>query len=144
MENLNCIPRLWVVVLIGGLVSGCAAAIACRPGDSTVDCCIKKYPLSPLENCTASRSDVLRVLREIAEVSDVVANINEDFNPDDYVDSDEFANNKDLPEWKQRCIKFYVACTERRWTGNCYDCIRYCEGQRKWPKDRCHPPGEGN
>ncbi|HYO74120.1 MAG TPA: hypothetical protein VEU33_49420 [Archangium sp.] len=136
--------RLCMIALAGGLVSGCAMAMVCRPGDSTVDCCIKKHPLSPMEHCTATIADVNRVLREIAETSIAVANANDDFNPDDYVDSDEFANNQDLPAWKQRCIKFYVACIERRWTGNCYDCIRYCEGQQKWPRDECHPPGEGS
>jgi hypothetical protein len=85
MKNLKCIPRLWVAVLVGGLVSGCAAAIACRPGESTVDCCIKKYPLTAMESCTAGRSDVLRVLRDISL----------------RIDDEEFENNEDLPKWKQ-------------------------------------------
>jgi hypothetical protein len=52
-------------------------------------------------------------------------------------EEDEFANNRDLPEWKQRCIKYYVACKQEAWTGPCYDCLRYCEGQQEWPFNRC-------
>jgi hypothetical protein len=124
MKNQDFSPRLWVAVLVAGLVSGCAAAIACRPGDSTVDCCIKKYPLSPLENCTASRSDVLRVLRDMSL----------------RIDDEEFENNKDLPEWKQICIKNFVRCQDEGWKGPCYDCIRYCEGQHEWPEAKCPDP----
>ena len=124
MTNRNNAPHLWVAVLIGGLASGCAAAIACRPGDSTVDCCIKKYPLSPLENCTASRSDVLRVMREMTL----------------RIEDEEFENNKDLPEWKQVCIKNFVRCQDEGWRGPCYDCIRRCEGQHEWPEAMCPDP----
>lgn len=54
-------------------------------------------------------------------------------------ETDDFANNADLPEWKQRCIKNHVECQDEGWTGNCYDCIRYCEGQRDWPFRSCRP-----
>ena len=117
-------PRLWVAVLVGGLVSGCAAAIACRPGESTVDCCIKKYPLTALESCTASRSDVSRVLRDVALK----------------IDDEDFENNEDLPEWKQECIKNFVYCVDDHWGGPCYDCLRRCEGQHKWPGEMCPAP----
>jgi hypothetical protein len=26
-----------------------------------------------------------------------------------------------------------------RWTGNCHDCLRRCEGQHEWPSDMCKP-----
>jgi hypothetical protein len=126
MKNQDFSPRLWVAVLVAGLVSGCAAAIACRPGDSTVDCCIKKYPLSPMENCTASRSDVLRVMREMTL----------------RIEDEEFENNKDLPEWKQECIKNFVRCEDEGWNAPCYACIRRCEGQHAWPRDMCPDPRE--
>jgi hypothetical protein len=124
VKKQKLIPPLWGVVLICGLVSGCAAAIACRPGESTVDCCIKKYPLTALESCTASRSDVLRVLRDISLK----------------IDDEEFENNEDLPTWKQECIKNFVHCVDDSWGGPCYDCIRRCEGQHKWPAEMCPPP----
>ena len=45
-----------------------------------MDCCIKKYPLTAIESCTASRSDVIRILRDISLK----------------IDDEEFENNKDL------------------------------------------------
>lgn len=45
---------------------------------------------------------------------------------------------KKIPEWKRRCIDLYVRCQDEGWTGNCYDCFRYCEGQQQWPDDKCH------
>jgi hypothetical protein len=119
--------RTWVAVLVAGLVSGCAAVIACRPGDSTVDCCIKKYPLSPLENCNASPPDVIRVLRDISSIIHM---------------AEELEDTKDLPKWKQECISNYVSCVDDSWGGPCYDCLRRCEGQQKWPADMCPPPEE--
>jgi hypothetical protein len=44
------------------------------------------------------------------------------------------------PQWKKQCIKTYVECINRKWVGNCHDCLRYCEGQRKWPADWCYNP----
>ncbi|OJT26209.1 hypothetical protein BO221_06915 [Archangium sp. Cb G35] len=85
---------------------------------------MKKYPLTAIESCTASRSDVLRVLRDISL----------------RIDDEEFENNEDLPEWKQKCIKNFVLCQDEGWMGSCYDCMRYCEGQHKWPEDRCPDP----
>jgi hypothetical protein len=124
MKRQNFSLRLWMAVLVGGFVSGCAAAMVCRPGDSTVDCCVKKYPLSALDSCTATPSDMLRVLRQISL----------------RLDDEEFDNNKDLPEWKQICIQKYVRCMDEGWGTPCYDCIRSCEGQHEWPEDRCPDP----
>jgi hypothetical protein len=54
-------------------------------------------------------------------------------------DTDDFANNAHLPEWKQRCIKGFVRCENLRWTGDCYACLRRCEGQHEWPTRMCRP-----
>jgi hypothetical protein len=51
-----------------------------------------------------------------------IAAAEQDHSPEEV---DEFANNKDLPRWKQECIKNYSRCQTERWTGDCYDCIRY-------------------
>ncbi|WP_434387043.1 hypothetical protein [Melittangium boletus] len=126
MKTLHSTARFWVAVLLGGLASGCAAAIACRAGESTVDCCIKKHSLTAMERCTASRADVLRVLRDLSLK----------------IDDEDFENNKDLPEWKQLCIKNFVRCEEEGWSGSCYDCLRQCEGQYQWPSDWCPDPHE--
>jgi hypothetical protein len=29
--------------------------------------------------------------------------------------------------------------TNQGWTGNCYECLRFCEGQRAWPIATCGP-----
>jgi len=90
-------------------------------------CCIKKHPLDPVGACGASPSEVEQVLRAVR------ADVELD------VDGDDFANNKDLPEWKQRCIKAYYSCQQDGWTGKCDDCLRYCEGQHEWPIRQCRP-----
>jgi hypothetical protein len=88
-------------------------------------CCIKKHPLDPVGACGASPSEVEQVLRAVRA--------------DEDEDEDDFANNASLPEWKQECIRLYVRCQNRGWTGKCDDCLRYCEGQHDWPRDWCHP-----
>jgi hypothetical protein len=35
-------------------------------------------------------------------------------------------------------------CKQEKWVGNCYDCIRRCEGQHEWPQDMCPDPQEQN
>jgi hypothetical protein len=37
------------------------------------------------------------------------------------------------------CIGTYVKCIEQRWTGHCYNCMRYCQGQHQWPLQLCAP-----
>lgn len=88
-------------------------------------CCIKKHPYDPVGACGATPSEVEQALRAVRADVDV--------------DEDDFANIKDLPEWKQRCIKGYYSCQQYGWTGNCYDCLRYCEGQHEWPIRKCRP-----
>ncbi|HYO67151.1 MAG TPA: DUF2379 family protein [Archangium sp.] len=96
-----------------------AATMDCRPGDSTMTCCIKKHPQDPVGACGATQSEVDQVLRAVRTGSDVV---------DEDEDEDNFANNASLPKWKQKCIKGYNECIEDQWTGNCHDCLRLCEG----------------
>ncbi len=112
--------RFVVAILCSALATGCAAyALSCQPGEPSIDCCIKKFPLSPIESCNASLSDANRVLLTMAAT---IAAAEQDHSPEEV---DEFANNKDLPRWKQECIKNYSRCQTERWTGDCYDCIRY-------------------
>lgn len=87
-------------------------------------CCIKKHPYDPVGACGAAPSEVEQALRAVR--SDVDE------------DEEDFSNNADLPEWKQECIKNYYFCIQRGWTGECHDCLRYCEGQHKWPSNMCH------
>ena len=46
-----------------------------------------------------------------------------------------------VPPWKQECINNYFYCQQYKWKGNCYECFRYCEGQRVWPAALCGPQG---
>jgi hypothetical protein len=87
-------------------------------------CCIKKHPYDPVGACGASPSEVEQVLRAVR--SDVDE------------DEDDFSNNASLPKWKQKCIEAYNDCQNDGWTGDCHDCLRLCEGQRKWPTKQCH------
>jgi len=102
-----------------------------------VACCIKNYPLSPAESCAASPEEILKTLAFME-----AAFQSEQYTEDADEDADDFANNAHLPEWKQRCIKGFVDCENKRWLGNCYDCLRYCEGQREWPGQACRPRGK--
>ncbi|MET0404473.1 MAG: hypothetical protein ABW123_18820 [Cystobacter sp.] len=95
----------------------------CRPGDSTVACCIKKHPGDPAGACGATQSEVDQVLRAVRAGSDA--------------DDDDYSNNSSLPEWKQDCIRNYNRCLDRGWIGKCDDCLRRCEGQHEWPRDMC-------
>jgi hypothetical protein len=104
-------------------------AVDCKPGDSSVVCCIKKFPTTARESCGATASEVADVLNG-ARVLSEATKVEEE-------DADDFANNAHLPEWKQKCIRNYVNCQNEGWTGSCYDCLRNCEGQRAWPSDRC-------
>jgi hypothetical protein len=140
MESSNQTWSLGMVVLWGVLTSSCAAGSLsvtdCRPGEPSTNCCIKKFPLSPVESCGASVSEVDRVLKSMALAITVQMAADK---VDDAAEEDDFANNKDLPEWKQECIRGYSNCKEYGWTGNCYECLRFCEGQRAWPIATCGP-----
>lgn len=137
MKHGSYVLSLVVTVLWGVLTSGCSAGSAalgpadCRPGDSTMTCCIKKHPYDPAGACGASPTDVEQVIKSIKTDVDAA--------PMTMDEEDDFANNKDLPEWKQRCIKAYVSCQNDGWTGKCDDCFRYCEGQQEWPIRQCRP-----
>lgn len=105
-----------------GLVLAQAPTMDCRPGDSTLSCCIKKHPQDPVGACGATPSEVEQVLK--ATRADA--------------DDDDYSNNASLPQWKQDCIRNYNRCQDRGWTGKCDDCLRLCEGQQKWPSSKCH------
>lgn len=94
-------------------------------------CCIKKHPTEPVGACGASPSDVEQALKSV-ETDVEVAPMTAD------EEGDDFANNASLPAWKQECIRNYTVCKNQGWTGNCHDCLRYCEGQKRWPINQCH------
>ena len=100
-------------------------------------CCIKNHPLSPAESCAASPQEILKTLTFMEAALQA-----EKYTEDADEDADDFGNNAHLPEWKQRCIKGFVDCQNKGWMGNCYQCLRFCEGQRAWPSQSCRPRGK--
>lgn len=86
-------------------------------------CCIKKHPYDPVGACAATPSEVEQALKAVRADED----------------DEDFSNNADLPDWKQKCIRHYYDCRQRGWTGKCDDCLRYCEGQvGDWPFNWCN------
>jgi hypothetical protein len=86
--------------------------------DSTVSCCVKTHDFDPA-HCGATDAEAAALLTAAAAA--------------------EFARTANLPPWKLECVDNYVSCIEEGWTGSCYSCLRYCEGQRKWPFEMCGP-----
>lgn len=112
----------------------------CRPGDSSMVCCIKKFPLTPVESCGATVEEAAEVLRGIKVLNEAAQQGEQAAHAtDDEQETDEFAHNAHLPEWKQLCIRGYNQCKDDGWTGSCYDCLRRCEGQHEWPTTMCGP-----
>ncbi|GHG67974.1 hypothetical protein [Comamonas sp. JC664] len=97
----------------------------CGPTDSTVSCCVKTHPATP-ERCGLTASELRKYLAPM-KAAEAAADASADT----------------LPEWKQVCIDAYALCQEQKWSGSCYDCFRYCEGQREWPVDKCRRVGKG-
>jgi hypothetical protein len=85
-----------------------------------VNCCIQQFPLSPVESCAATEAEALIVLNGLRMAYEATQDAGNA--------EDDFTNNADLPEWKQRCIRSYVDCKNEGWTGSCYQCLRYYEG----------------
>jgi hypothetical protein len=167
MKNLCRALSLGLTALMGVLGAGCASAgrpatvppadlpvdpptylaqgavSDCRPWDSSMVCCIKKFPLTALSSCGATAA-------EIAEVLNGVKVLNEATQPaeDEATEADgakDAATEEDDPDygWKQHCRDTYVACKDQKgWVGDCYACFRYCEGQRQWPFHLCTRKGK--
>ncbi len=126
-------------MLWGVLASGCSmGAVAlgpgdCRSGDHTMTCCIKKHPYDPVGACGATASD-------IEEAIEAGVRIENALQPG--VEGAGEGEETDDPDegWREHCRDTYVLCRDQkkpRWVGNCYDCFRWCEGQRQWPFKMC-------
>jgi hypothetical protein len=114
-----------------------SAVAGCLPRDSSMVCCIKKFPLTAKESCGAAAVEVAEVLNGVKVLNEAT----EQTAPETATgqETDEFAHNSHLPEWKQRCIRAYNQCQDDGWTGSCHDCLRRCEGQHEWPTTMCGP-----
>lgn len=133
----HALPLSWVL-LSGALMGGCAASL-CQLGEPSVNCCVKKFPLTPEQSCGVRGSEAAALLQAMEMASEVTE---EDFaaETDETIEG---AKTDDPDEgWREHCRDTYVLCRDQkkpRWEGDCYACFRYCEGQKQWPYDLCHP-----
>ena len=99
----------------------------------SVTCCVQRHPGNP-EACGLSASEAASLMAGAKAAGSAATD--EGGASAEWDDS----HNANLPEWKRRCIRAYGDCQDFGWTGSCYDCLRYCEGQREWPSDKCYRP----
>lgn len=87
-------------------------------------CCIKNNPANAAEACGAAAWEIAEVVATLKGV--------------DVPEREEDDEGEGTPEWKKACMELYAECQQEKWTGNCGDCLRRCEGQRgKWPEAMC-------
>jgi hypothetical protein len=99
-------------------------------------CCIKKYPYDPVGTCGATVADIEAAVRVGARIETALER-----RADEGAGEGEEADDPD-EGWREHCRDTYVRCQDQRkprWMGPCYDCFRWCEGQRQWPYHMCWP-----
>ncbi|HYI00134.1 MAG TPA: hypothetical protein VD972_29540 [Hyalangium sp.] len=161
MKSPNRALALWLPVILTGLMGGCSrgarvtttralaplavtdpnlnpttdpnppASVAQAAGTcwNSMSCCIQNHPFTFVESCGADPFEAAKILEALGQLEAVARALE--------------ATGR-LPKWKKECIDNYVVCQQRKWVGNCYDCLRRCEGQHKWPEDMCYDPREQN
>ncbi|MCE9671063.1 hypothetical protein LY474_24945 [Myxococcus stipitatus] len=92
----------------------------------SLTCCVQRNPGNP-EACGLTASEAATLMAGARATA-----------PDDAAEWND-SHNAQLPEWKRLCIRNYGDCKEDGWKGDCYACLRYCEGQLEWPADQCFP-----
>jgi hypothetical protein len=108
----------YAALLLAGTLSCSEGGGVCSPMDSTLSCCVKNNPFNP-ELCGATPEEAALIFTAAAAAA--------------------YAATVELSAENQVCIDTYVRCIEQRWTGNCYDCLRNCQGQHEWPLGICAP-----
>jgi hypothetical protein len=106
-----------------------------------MSCCIQNHPLTPVQSCGADPLEAAEILKTFESLYAANPEAKEAAAADvaEVEQAEDWTSIADLPEWKQRCIKFWNACKNKGWSGSCTDCLRYCEGQREWPTHICGP-----
>ncbi|QAT88736.1 hypothetical protein EJ065_7211 [Corallococcus coralloides] len=115
----------WLALaLCSVLTTGCATA-TCIDSET---CCVEAHPGNPAA-CGLTDAEAAALLGTAAVGAAAVG-----------------ATLKELDDpnegWRQHCIDRYVQCKDSkkpRWLGDCYACLRNCEGQKQWPFDLCRP-----
>jgi hypothetical protein len=108
----------------------------------TVSCCVQRHPFTAVQNCGADPAKVASILKTfemLYETAHPGAQEAAEADVAEVEQAEDWASIDGLPEWKQRCIKFWNTCKNKGWTGSCTDCLRYCEGQHEWPTHMCGP-----
>lgn len=99
-------------------------------------CCIQKHPYDPVGACGATATDI-----EVAIEAGVLVENALQRRTDEGAGEGEGEEAGDPDEgWREHCRDTYVLCKSQkkpRWEGPCYDCFRWCEGQRQWPFHMC-------
>lgn len=109
----------------------------------TVSCCVQRNPLTAVESCGADPAKVAGILKAVERLYATAhpgTKAAAEADVAEVEQGDDWTSITNLPEWKQRCIKFWNTCKNKGWTGSCTDCLRYCEGQHEWPTHMCGPP----
>jgi hypothetical protein len=73
MKDTRRVLALCLAVMLGWLASGCAAAVPCLPGEPSVNCCIKKFPLTPEESCGVPAEEAARILEAMEAAGEIAA-----------------------------------------------------------------------
>ncbi|ADO74477.1 uncharacterized protein STAUR_6720 [Stigmatella aurantiaca DW4/3-1] len=99
----------------------------CRPGDSSMVCCIKKFSLTSIERCGATAAEMAEVLNGVKVLEEVAQQ------ESGQLAGTEKESAEDEPDegWREHCRETYVLCRDQkkpRWVGDCYACFRYGEG----------------
>jgi hypothetical protein len=166
MHSWSPALALGLPVVLLGFLGGCASgahSTASRPPATpapvylapltcwdTVSCCVERNPFTAVESCGADPSRVASILKTLADayatmestpVTEAAPTAEGTETSQTGEQAETAAGQKDgMPAWKRRCILTYVRCQQERWVGNCHDCFRRCEGQRRWPQHMCPDP----
>jgi hypothetical protein len=86
-----------------------------------------------MASCGATAAEVTEVLNGVRVLGEATEAVTEQASEK----PDEVAEEEPDEGYREHCINMYVMCVNRKWTGNCHDCMRYCQGQKQWPFNIC-------
>jgi hypothetical protein len=71
MRGANSVLALLIALLQGVFASGCSATVPCLPGEPSVNCCIKKFPLTPEESCGVPAEEAAKLLEAMEAAGEI-------------------------------------------------------------------------
>ncbi len=63
MTAIRKLLGVFLLATLAGFTPGCATALPCLPGEPSVNCCLKKFPLTPEESCGVPAAKALTLLQ---------------------------------------------------------------------------------